>query len=69
MVEFVGYMGFALILIGMLQKDKRLLHEMCGAGSFFLIIYSMFLGSIPYILLNIVMVLVNVRGVMHEIQD
>lgn len=57
--EYSGYAASALVLISFLMKDLRKLRLVNSAGCVLFILYGVLLGSIPVIITNVAIVLIN----------
>jgi len=67
-IDIVGYVGMGLILfafimnqIGKWHHDNRYYDTTNALGSLCLCIYSYILGSIPFLVLNIVWLIVSIK--------
>lgn len=72
-IEIIGFSGMSLILLGFVMnqtkrwKDDDLIYDGVNAvGGFLLIIYSVLIGSYPFLGLNLVWTVVSVRDVFFD---
>jgi hypothetical protein len=60
LTEYSGYAASALVLISFLMKDLRKLRIVNSAGCLLFILYGVLLGSIPVVVTNVSITLINV---------
>jgi hypothetical protein len=58
--EYIGYVASGIVLLSFLMRKMIFLRIVNTVGCVFFIVYGMMLGSIPIILTNIAIVLINV---------
>ena len=59
LTEYIGYAASAVVLISFLMKNLRNLRILNSIGCLFFIGYGVLLGSIPIIVTNAAIVLIN----------
>ena len=76
MQEVIGFIGMVMILFAFIMnqthrwKDTSLQYDIVNAvGSLLLIIYALFLESIPFLVLNGIWALVSVRDVVVDFKE
>lgn len=57
--EYIGYVASGIVLLSFLMRKMLLLRIVNTVGCVFFIVYGMMLGSIPIILTNTAIVLIN----------
>jgi len=58
--EYIGYVASGIVLLSFLMRKMFFLRVVNTVGCIFFIVYGMMLGSIPIILTNTAIVLINV---------
>ncbi len=58
--EYIGYVASGIVLLSFLMRKMFFLRVVNTVGCVFFIVYGMMLGSIPIILTNTAIVLINV---------
>jgi hypothetical protein len=58
--EYIGYVASGFVLLSFLMRKMFFLRIVNTVGCIFFIVYGMMLGSIPIILTNTAIVLINV---------
>jgi hypothetical protein len=58
--EYIGYVASGIVLLSFLMRKMFFLRIVNTVGCVFFIVYGMMLGSIPIILTNTAIVLINV---------
>lgn len=59
--EIIGYVGMVLLLWGYFVQKRCYLHLLLGIGCLVLVIYSILIKSMPFIGLNSVALIINIR--------
>jgi hypothetical protein len=59
LTEYVGYAASALVLVSFLMKDIRVLRIINSVGCVLFILYGALLFSIPVIVTNVAIVIIN----------
>lgn len=59
LTDWIGYAASAGVLLSFLMRDIRTLRMVNSVGCFLFIIYGLLLNSIPVILTNVIIVLIN----------
>jgi hypothetical protein len=59
LTEYSGYAASALVLVSFLMKDLLKLRIINSAGCLLFILYGILLGSVPVIVTNVAIVLIN----------
>jgi len=57
--EYIGYVASGIVLLSFLMRKMLFLRIVNTVGCVFFIVYGMMLGSIPIILTNTAIVLIN----------
>jgi hypothetical protein len=57
--EYIGYLASALVLVSFLMKNMTYLRIINTVGCVFFILYGLLLPSIPIVITNVAIVLVN----------
>lgn len=57
--EIIGYIASAIVLLSFFMRNIKTLRFVNSAGCFFFVIYGILLGSIPIIITNVAILLVN----------
>jgi uncharacterized protein with PQ loop repeat len=57
--ELIGYIASALVLLSFFMKEIRVLRMVNSVGCAFFVFYGVLLGSIPIIITNVAILLVN----------
>ncbi len=57
--EIIGYLASLFVLLSFLNKDLRKLRLVNSLGCLFFVVYGVLLGSIPIIITNAAILLVN----------
>lgn len=60
LTEWIGYAASAGVLLSFLMRDIRTLRMINSVGCFLFIIYGFLLSSIPVILTNVIIVIINI---------
>lgn len=58
--EYIGYLASALVLISFLMKKITILRVINCVGCAFFIVYGALISSVPIIITNVAIVIVNV---------
>lgn len=58
-MDIIGYTGMILLIYAFFLKERYKMHLLISIASVFLTIYSVIILSIPFILLNIVLFIIN----------
>lgn len=58
--EWIGYAASAGVLLSFLMRDIRTLRMVNSVGCFLFIIYGILLSSVPVILTNVIIVIINI---------
>jgi len=67
--EYFGYIASALVLVSFLMKNMTYLRIINSVGCAFFIIYGTLLGSVPIVLTNTAIVMVNFYYVLQKNKD
>ncbi|MFC7357192.1 YgjV family protein [Jejudonia soesokkakensis] len=57
--ELIGYVASGVVLLSFFMKDIRVLRMVNSVGCSFFVLYGVLLGSIPIIITNVAILLVN----------
>ncbi|MCR5626437.1 MAG: YgjV family protein [Lachnospiraceae bacterium] len=60
-VELVGYMGSALVVVSMLMTSVKKLRVVNSVGSIIFTVYALIIHSYPTALMNLCIVIINIR--------
>lgn len=69
MLEIIGYIGSALVVISMLMSSIIRLRIINTVGSIISAIYALFCGAIPLALMNICLIVINVYNLVKVLKS
>jgi hypothetical protein len=59
--EYIGYIASAIVLLSFVMQKMALLRILNSFGCVFFILYGILLGSIPIVITNVAIVLINIH--------
>lgn len=69
MIEVVGYLASAIVLFSVLMKDVLHLRLFNIAGCFWFIVYGILICSLPIIITNTLILLINFYRISEHIKE
>lgn len=69
MIEVVGYLASALVLISLLMRDILQLRFFNSAGCFWFIVYGVLIGSLPILITNVLILVINFYRIREHIKE